>query len=95
MKTKTFKIGEYAKGGVITVEIHGKILIIIGKDWDFSQGSKRGSSQKNAKEFTRGSLIVTDEGSYHKVQKFLLDLTSYGWTDTIMEWIETKVELKV
>ena len=94
MAKKTFKIGEYCKGGIITVEIHGKILIIIGKDWDFENGGRR-SQQKNNPEWTRGSIIVTDDGAYHKIQNFLLDLTSYGWADKVMEWIESKVELTV
>jgi hypothetical protein len=36
--SKTFKIGEYAKGGVITAEVQGKVVTIIGKEWDTSQG---------------------------------------------------------
>jgi hypothetical protein len=59
MATKTFKIGEYAKGGIITVEITGKVIVVIGKEWDFSTGSRRSSDQSNAKEFTRGSCEVS------------------------------------
>lgn len=65
-KTKTWKIGEYAKGGVITVEIQGNIISIIGKEWDFSKGTKKGSDQSNAKEFTRGTVEATDENAYRK-----------------------------
>ena len=50
MAKKTFKLGEVCKGGVITVEIKGQIITVIGKDWDFSQGSKKGSNQSNAKD---------------------------------------------
>ena len=53
MKTKTFKIGEYCKGGIITVEIRGKKIAIIGKEWDHSKGTRRSSDQKGAKEFDR------------------------------------------
>ena len=38
MATKTFKIGEYAKGGIITVETTTRTVVVIGKDWDMSQG---------------------------------------------------------
>ena len=95
MATKTFKIGEYCKGGIITVEITGKVIVIIGKDWDFSQGSRKSSNQSNAKEWTRGTVLTT-EGSEgrRKVDKFLNDLTSCYYADTILKWIETKIEFK-
>jgi hypothetical protein len=38
MATKTWKIGEYAKGGIITVEARGKKVTVIGKEWDFTTG---------------------------------------------------------
>lgn len=91
--TKTFKIGEYAKGGVITVEIRGKVITIIGKDWDFNAGSNKGSSQKNAEEFTRGTILSTQEDARRQIENFLLDLTTSYWSDTILKWIESKVEL--
>jgi hypothetical protein len=93
MTTKTFKIGEYAKGGVITVEIHGKIITVIGKDWDFSTGSRRSSDQSKAKEFTRGTADATDEGVRRKLYEFLSDLTTHYYTEKIIEWIESKVKL--
>lgn len=92
--TKTFKIGEYARGGVITVEIVGKIIFVIGKDWDFSKGSNKGSDQSGAKEFTRGSVVATEENAYRKLSDFLNDLTTSYYADEIIKWIESKVELK-
>jgi hypothetical protein len=94
MANKTFKIGEYAKGGVITVEITGKVIVVIGKEWDYAAGSGRGSSQKNAKEFTRGTTIANEEGCYRKLSIFLEDLTTYYWAGEIIKWIESKVEIK-
>lgn len=91
--TKTFKIGEYAKGGVITVEIRGKIITIIGKDWDFSAGSNKGSSQKNAKEFTRGTILSTQEDAERQILNFLNELTTSYHADNILKWIKSKVEL--
>ena len=90
-KTKTWKIGEYAQGGVITVEINGKIISVIGKEWDFSTGSRRSSDQSNAKEFTRGIADATDENGYHKIIDFLCDLSTSYYADKIMKWIKTKV----
>ena len=94
MKTRTWKIGEYAKGGVITVEIRGKVIAIIGKDWDFSQGSNRGSSQKNAKEFTRGTCLSTDNDAYRKCDNFLNDLTTSYYAGEIMKWVESKIKFE-
>ena len=91
--TRTFKIGEYARGGVITAEVKGDEITIIGKEWDFSQGSTRGASQKNAKEWIRFNMKNDAHNGYHKLQEFLCDLTSYGWADKIMKWIETKIKI--
>lgn len=93
MKTKTFKIGEVCQGGIITVEIHGKVVIIIGKEWDYSQGTRKGSNQSNAKEFTRGTVLSTDTDAVRKIEMFLNDLTTSYWSDQIMKWIRTKVEI--
>ena len=92
--TKTWKIGEYAKGGVITVEIVGKVISIIGKEWDYSTGSRRSSNQSNAKEFTRGTVTSDDREAYRKMYNFLTDLTTHYYADTILTWIESKVKLE-
>jgi hypothetical protein len=89
--TKTFKIGEYAKGGIITVEIVGKIIFVIGKNWDVSKGTSKGSNQSGAKEFTRGSVVATEENAYRKLDDFLNDLTTSYYSDVIIKWIESKV----
>jgi hypothetical protein len=94
MATKTFKIGEYAKGGVITVEVHGKVIIVIGKEWDFSTGSRRSSDQSKAEEFTRATAEATDPDVRRKLEMFLNDLTTSYYTDQIMKWIESKVKLE-
>lgn len=91
-QSKTFKIGEYAKGGVITVEIKGKTVTVIGKEWDFSTGSRKSSNQSKAKEFTRGTCVVTDNNAYRNTLDFLCDLTTSYYADEIMKWIESKVK---
>ena len=93
MATKTFKIGEYCKGGVITVETKGNEVAIIGKDWDFSTGSRKSSNQSNAKEWIRcefDAKLTSD--ARRQAEMFLLDLTTSYYTDQVMEWIESKVE---
>lgn len=94
MKTKTFKIGEYCRGGIITVEIRGKVISVIGKEWDTSKGYNKGSDQSNAKEWTRGTVLSTDSDARRKLFMFLTDLTTAYYTDGIIKWIESKIELK-
>jgi len=77
--TKTFKIGECCKGGIITVEITGKIIVIIGKEWGTS------------KEFTRGTIASNDFDAFRKIDNFLHDLTTSYYAGKVIEWIRTKV----
>jgi len=95
MNTKTFKIGEYAKGGVITAEVHKNTIKIIGKEWDYSQGSSRNSNQSNAKEFTSLEVGKNDANCYGKLNNFLNDLTTSYYSDVILEWINTKTIVKM
>jgi hypothetical protein len=92
--SKTFKIGEYCQGGVITVEITGKVIVVIGKEWDYSKGSNKSSDQSGAVEFTRGTIESTDTDSYRKLFMFLTDLTTSYYAEQVIDWIKTKVELK-
>ncbi len=94
MKTKTWKIGEYCKGGIITVEIRGKVIVVIGKDWDDSKGSSKLSDQSNAKEFTRGTITADDENAFTKLYDFLTDLTTHYYAEQVIEWINSKATLK-
>jgi hypothetical protein len=94
MASKTFKIGEYAKGGIITVETKGNNIAIIGKEWDFSKGSNRSSDQSGAKPFCRLDDDVEVYGADRRMTEFLLDLTTSYYTDEIMKWIESKTKLK-
>ena len=93
MATKTFKIGEYAKGGIITVETTSKKVTIIGKEWDFSTGSRRSSDQTNAQEFTRIEVNPNADKAKRVALEFLQDLTTSYYADQIMKWIESKVKL--
>jgi hypothetical protein len=90
---KTWKIGEYAKGGVITVEINGNAINIIGKEWDSSQGYSKGSNQSNAKEFTRRTILSNDIDAKNKMFFFLTDLTTAYYADNIIQWIKSKIEI--
>jgi hypothetical protein len=93
MASKTFKIGEYAKGGIITIETKGNKVAIIGKDWDYSKGSNRGSDQSGAKEWTRLEVDAEEFDADRQMTMFLHDLTTSYYTDEIMKWIESKTKL--
>jgi hypothetical protein len=95
---KTWKIGEYAKGGVISVEIdstfrNGNVITIIGKEWDSSQGYKKNSNQSNAKEFIRTTIHSSyDSDAERKMFRFLNELTTSYYVGNIIEWIKTKIK---
>jgi uncharacterized protein YpuA (DUF1002 family) len=91
---KTFKIGEYAIGGIIVAEINNDKVTIISKQWDTSAGYTKKSSQKNAKELTRISVQVDDSNSYSRIDNYLNYLSTSYYSSKVIEWIETKVKLK-
>ncbi len=93
MATKTFKIGEYCKGGIITVNATKTKITIIGKDWDFSKGSNKGSDQSNAKEWTRREFSTNFSNPYRDMYNFLSDLTTHYYAEQILEWCETKSDM--
>ena len=93
MATKTWKIGEYCKGGIITVQTKGNKVAIIGKEWDMSQGTRRSSNQKNAKEWTRCEFDAKETaGAYREAFNFLHDLTTSYYADQVLDWIKEKVD---
>jgi len=94
MATKTFKIGEYCKGGIITAVTTKNSITVIGKEWDFSQGSNKGSNQSNAKEFTRLEVSITDESAWRRLDNFISDLTTSYYTEQVLEWIKNNSEIK-
>jgi len=94
MAKKTFKIGEYCKGGILSVETTSKTATVIAKDWDFSQGSNRGSNQSNAKEFDRETVQLDDTDARRKLSNFLEDLTTHYYAEKVLEWFESKVTFK-
>jgi len=94
MATKTWKIGEYCKGGIIQVITTKKKITVIGKDWDHSAGTNRGSNQSNAKEWTRKEISPTHSNAYRVLFMFLTDLTTSYYADQILEWIQSKTEMR-
>ena len=82
MATKQFKIGERAVGGIIKVDVNGKIIQIKCLEW-FSK-----------KEVQSGTFTTDDPYAYRKVDVFLNDVTSSYHADKIMEWLKSKASFK-
>ena len=94
MASKTWKIGEYCRGGIITAVATANSAIVIGRDWDLSKGTQRGSNQSNAKEFCRIKVKADNSNALNQLEEFLNDLTTAYYTDIVLDWIQSKVELK-
>lgn len=90
MATKTYKLGEVCRGGVITVNTTKSKVTIIAKEWDFSQGTNKGSNQSNAKEFDRLVVDTSHAMALRKVKEYLEDLSTYYHSQEIVKWIESK-----
>ena len=94
MATKTWKLGEVCRGGVITIETTKTQVKIIAKEWYFSKGCNKGSDQSKAKEWNRLEVNLSDRDAESKADWFLFDLTTSYWAGEIMDWIKTKVKFK-
>ena len=94
MATKTFKIGESCRGGVITVIVSpiGAIKVI-GKELDNSKGHRKSSDQSNAKEFISRAFDKNSSTCMRDLDMFLNYLTTSYYSGKVIEWIKTKVEL--
>ena len=94
MATKTFKIGEYCVGGIITVDIDKKDITVINKEWDNSAGYTRKSNQSNATVLSTVRMSKETPNLENRLFMYLTELTSSYYTDQIIEWIKSKTELK-
>ena len=85
MTIKQFKIGEYAIGGIIAVEITGKIIQVHCRDFD--------TGKKIEQPGTSGSIMTTDYEWRFQLEMFLNELTSSYYAEKIMTWIQENVKL--
>ena len=91
MATKTWKLGEYSKGGIITIETTKTQVKVIAKEWDYSKGVTKSSDQSKSKEWNRLEVNLSSNDAESKVDWFLFDLTTSYYVGEIMDWIRTKV----
>ena len=94
MAQKTFKIGEYCKGGVLTAIATKDKVTIIGKEWDYSKGSNKGSNQSNAKEWTRIEVQTSNSNARRELDNWLFDMTTSYYTDMVLKWVESHTTFK-
>jgi|GEM_PF-1427352 len=94
MAQKTFKIGECCRGGVLTAIATENKVTIIGKEWDYSAGSRKSSNQSNAKEFTRIEVQTSNSSARRELDNWLNDMTSCYYADQVLEWVETQTTFK-
>ena len=86
-KTKTFKIGEYAVGGIIEVSIEeititSARIVIRALDW-------------NTKEIVLTDSAMSDEENVRSTLiESLNEFTSYYHAEKIFDWIKANVDLK-
>ena len=81
MATKTFKIGEYAVGGIIKVSVNNGLVTIQALDW-------------NTKEIVEQEHFKASIQNLGKMLRFLeSDLTSYYYADQIMPWIREQMNV--
>lgn len=74
MAKKTFKIGEYARGGIIVAEVlKNNVLMLECRDW-------------NTKRLIELTTVVTLQQAHDT----LYDWTSVYYADLIIEWAESK-----
>jgi hypothetical protein len=94
MASKTYKIGERARGGIITAETTKNTVTLIAKLWDTSAGYKKSSSQVNAEEMYRITVDVTDSQAEWKLFNWASEEATSYHADEILKWVKSKVTLK-
>lgn len=94
MAEKTFKIGEYCAGGIITARTTRNTVTIIQKEWDYSTGSRKSSDQSNAKELDRISLPADGSDTSRQLSDWLNNITTSYYSEQVLNWVKSKVKLK-
>jgi hypothetical protein len=92
MATKTWKLGEVCRGGVITVTTTKNTVLVQAKEWDFSAGSNRGSNQSNAEELYRKTFSLSNRDAERNILWYLGEETTSYYADKILDWVKTKVK---
>jgi TolB-like protein len=80
MATKTFKIGEYAIGGIIRVQTDKTRVEVKALDWNTNE------------VLQSASFDLREMDVRYKVNEKLNELTSSYHAEKVLSWIESKVK---
>ena len=94
MAKRTWKLGEVCIGGIITVETSKQKIAITVKEWDYSKGSNKGSSQTNAKELFKKLFNADNKDASRDMSDFLHEMTTSYHSGEILEWIQEQVDTR-
>jgi hypothetical protein len=72
---KMFKIGEYAIGGIIRVEIVKHVISVKALDWN------------TKKVVNSGYVVLTERDASELLQEYLHTLTSSYYAEKILDWV--------
>lgn len=79
--TKTWKIGEYCRGGIITARIIGKEIYVCNKMWGTN------------KELQRLTVQSDSYTAFDQLDEFLQNLTTDYYAGQVMQWIKENCNL--
>jgi hypothetical protein len=82
MASKTFKIGEYAVGGIIRVNTNGETVEIRAMDWNTND------------ILSKYEINLKREGARQDIVNVLEELTTHYYADNIIKWLQTRINLK-
>lgn len=82
--TKTFNIGEYCMGGILTIKINNYITIDC-KDWDTKEILRSKTFEVKKYDYSNETNTIFE------IEEWLNDLTSSYYVSNILDYIEAKI----
>ena len=82
MTTKTFKIGEYAVGGIIKVTTSNDEIIVKTIDWETKD------------ELSTYKVNPKKMDARYDMLNVLNEITTHYYSERILEWIEAQITFK-
>ena len=90
MATKTFKIGEYAKGGIIKVITKGNVIQITIHNMYSKEQEEIEAHSETITEYDR---TIKCDDLERRLNNFLHEITSSYYAGKVMNWIKDKTKL--
>jgi hypothetical protein len=78
MKTKIFRIGEYAVGGIIESTVNKDSITICARDWNTN------------KIISQKTFEVRSYDLFMKIDEYLNELTSSYYAEKVLKWIKSE-----